>query len=214
MSMYQLNHTHFSKNGGSLNLNIDGASLVMFTSVNCEHCKHFENEFKMLPNSVTMVNFAICNLDGANRQIAQMSKGTTSPIESVPCFIFYSNGIPTAIYKGKRTRNDIVAFLREMMQNHQASFAHPPRPQQQQMPQQGFQQQSQRMPQPPQPQQMPRPPQQQPQGFQQQQQQQPKYTINPNTEVKEYETSYGLPHNAVNEAEFLKYEEEAYKNSR
>lgn len=185
MSLYQLDYNHFSKNGDQLIINMDGATLVMYTAENCVYCKQFENEFKMLPNSVNTVNFAICSLDGPNRQIAQMSKGTTSPIANVPCFIFYSNGIPTALYKGKRTRNDIIAFLQEMMKNHQGSFARPPRPQQ-----------------PPSQQQMPQPP--------PQQQEKPKYIVNPNSGVKEYETSYGLPHNAVNEAEFLAYES-AYK---
>lgn len=206
MSLYKLDYNQFTKQGNQLLVALDGPTLVMFTTSNCVYCKQFEGEFQMLPNSFNTVNFAICSLDGPNRQIAQMSQDTTAPITKVPLFIFYNNGVPVSVYQGQRNFSEISKFIQEMITRYQGSFARPPRPQQPQQPQAPMQQP-----------QMPQAPMQQPQMPQapmQQQQQTPKYTINPSSGVKEYETSYGLPHNAVNEAEFLNYEADAYKSSR
>lgn len=195
MSVYYLNAEDFSMQGNNMCINQPGIMLVMYTSKTCHHCDMFAPQFKQIPNSLVGVNVAICNVDNQNRQILGLAQKSSTPISAVPKFILYANGSPVADYTGSRTLNDIIRFIREVTQK---------------LGNQGFQ--NNQGPPPQQQNQRSRnPAAQQPQATQQQPQVPKNYTVNSNTGVKEYETSYGLPYNAVNENEFLQYEQ-AYKS--
>jgi hypothetical protein len=183
--MQYLNVQDFSLDSGKLVLNLNGISLVMFESKDCEHCKKFVADYSKLPGTIIGINFGRCSLDGANRQIAKMAERTTTPLKTVPKFILYNDGTPYAEYSGTRSFQGITSFLTEIMSKlgQKQSFSVPPqrnRQIQQQMPRQQ--------------QQMPQEPEREP------------WKITPSTGVREYETSYGLPYNAGNEAIFLEYE--------
>lgn len=165
------------------------------------------------------LNFGTCCVDDANRGVVEMSKQSSTPINSVPKFILYVEGRPYVEYSGQRSRPAILAFLQEISAkiNQSLSFARPRRTRQQEMPQQQapqimMQQQQQHM------QMAPPPPQarvQQPRGGGGHELTNPNSTVKiaPNTGVKEYETSYGRPYNTTNEMDFLEYER-AYKDSQ
>lgn len=195
--MQYLNVQDFSIDSGKLVLNLNGITLVMFESKDCEYCKKFAPEFSKLPGTIVGINFGRCNLDGANRQIPKMAEKTTTPFKTVPKFILYSDGNPYAEYSGTRSLPAIISFLTEIMGKlgQKQSFT-VPNQRQRQIPQQ-----IQNMPR----QQPVQEPQNQP------------WKITPSTGVKEYESSYGLPYNAGNEAIFLEYEKaylESKKNGR
>lgn len=202
-SIHYLNANEFGQENGHLVANVGGITFVMFHSNNCTHCMNFLPEFKQLPAMIRGVNFGLCNVDGANRQIVQMSKQSSTPITAVPKFILYNDGLPYVEYSGQRSRQAVLGFLQDIIGklNQKQTFTRPRRTRQQQPP---MQQPVGGMPQAPQ-----GPPQQQPQ----QQQQNPNYVVSPTTGVKEYETSYGRPYNTLNEQEFLAYES-AYKQNK
>ena len=191
-TLHYLNVGDFQIQNQSLMLNIPGLTFVMFTSQRCIHCTKFAPEFRMLPNSMRGVNFAVCSVDAANNQIVQMASGTTTPFKGVPKFILYNDGVPFVEYNGQRTRPAVLQFLHEMIDklNQKQSFTNKPMRSRQG----GFNGQPQ-----------------QPMQQQQQQQPQQRFRLNEKTQVKEYETSYGRPYNTTNETEFLEAEA-AYKN--
>lgn len=194
--MQYLNVQDFSIDSGKLVLNLNGITLVMFESKDCEYCKKFAPEFSKLPGTIVGINFGRCNLDGANRQIPKMAEKTTTPFKTVPKFILYSDGNPYAEYSGTRSLQAIVSFLTEIMGKlgQKQSFTVPTQRQRQMPPQmqQNMQRQSQQAIQEP---------------------ENAPWKITPSTGVREYQTSYGLPYNAGNEAIFLEYEK-AYLESK
>ena len=163
---------------------------------------NFLPEFKQMPAMMHGINFGLCNVDGPNRAIVQMSKASSTPITAVPKFILYNNGIPYVEYSGQRSRQAVMGFLQDIISklDQKQSFTRPRRTRQPDGPPMQEQQHHGGMPQPP--------PgmngggQQHGQGGGQNQ----SYKITPSTGVKEYETSYGRPYNTINEQEFLDYE--------
>lgn len=202
MSVHYLNANEFGQENGHLVANIGGITFVMFHSNSCTHCMNFLPEFKQMPAMMHGINFGLCNVDGPNRAIVQMSKSTSTPITAVPKFILYNNGIPYVEYSGQRTRQAVMGFLQDIISklDQKQSFTRPRRTRQPGGPPMQEQQQHGGMPQPP--------PgmggggQSNGQGGGQNQ----SYKITPSTGVKEYETSYGRPYNTINEQEFLDYE--------
>nr|QBK87286.1 MAG: thioredoxin [Marseillevirus LCMAC201] len=204
MSIYYLNVGDFGQEGKNLVANIGGITFVMFHSQRCSHCVNFLPEFKRLPGAIRGVNFGMCSVDDGNRVIVQMSHQSNTPIQSVPKFILYNDGIPYVEYSGQRSRQAILGFLQELISklDQKQTFTRPRRSRQQ--------------------------PPQQPNGVgqdtgsptrpggvmggtgQDQGASNPTYRITPTTGVKEYDTSYGRPYNTLNESDFLEYEN-AYK---
>lgn len=197
MSLYYLNASDFSQENGHLAANIGGISFIMFHSQRCSHCVNFLPEFKMLPNAIRGVNFCLCSVDDGNSVVVQMSRQSSTPIDAVPKFILYSDGIPYVEYNGQRSRQAVVGFLQEIISklNQKQSFTRPRRSRQQpEMPQQ-----MQNAPMGPG---LSKPsalaaPQAPPQDSTNK-----PYTVTPSTGVKEYETSYGRPYNTLNEQDF------------
>nr|QBK87697.1 MAG: thioredoxin [Marseillevirus LCMAC202] len=211
MSIYYLNAGDFGQEGGHLVANIGGITFVMFHSQRCGHCVNFLPEFKRLPGTIRGVNFGICSVDDGNRVIVQMSQQSTTPIQSVPKFILYNDGIPYVEYSGQRSRQAIIGFLQEIISklDQKQSFTRPRRTRQQSQQQQtpvGVNN-------PTAGNSMGGPT--RPSGVmggtgQEQGNGTTPYHITPTTGVKEYETSYGRPYNTLNESDFLEYES-AYK---
>lgn len=198
MTVYYLNATDFGKEDNHLVVNMSGISLVMFHSQRCNHCRNFLPEFKRLPGSIVGINFGICSVDESNRVVVQMSQQSSTPIDAVPKFILYNNGLPYVEYTGQRRGQSIIAFLQDIVSrlDQKQPFATRP-PRSRQAPSDGGVGPT-------------RPPQNVPTPPQQRTDQSSSYKITPSTGVKEYETSYGRPYNTLNEQDFLEYEN-AYK---
>ena len=200
-SLHYLSVNDFGKNGNHLIINVQGLTFVMFETGSCKWCSSFKGEFQNLANSVGNINFALCNLDGNNKEIARISKNSSTPISAVPKFILYNNGMPVAEYTSARNSQSILKFLQEMLNTfgQRQSFSAPRQP-----PRQAG------LPNRPQQPQAQRPSQGSGQG------QDPNlgaYKLSPENGVKEFQTSYGRPYNTSSENEFIEYEQ-AYKQTK
>lgn len=182
MSLIYLNANDFRNNGKYLGINIRGMTLVLFHSQKCQHCLTFLPEYKTCVNLIQGVKFGLCCVDDANRSIVQASKNSSTPITSVPKFLLYNDGMPIAEYTGARNKQNIYSFLMDIAQkfNQKQTFTAKPVSQQPQ-------------------QQTPQQPQQEKQNF----------TLDPNTNVRVYENSYGKPYNMTDD-EYILYDN-AYK---
>jgi len=196
-SLHYLSVNDFGRNGNNVIINVPGLTFVMFETGQCRWCASFKGEFQNLANTVGNINFALCNLDGANKEIARISKNSTTPITAVPKFILYNEGVPVAEYTSARNSQAILKFLQEMLNNfgQRQTFTRPRQPSS--------------LPSRPQAQ----APSQQGGGGGGGQRQDPllgAYKISPENGVKEFQTSYGRPYNTSSENEFIEYET-AYK---
>jgi len=215
MSVHYLNAEDFGLEQGHLVTNVPGLLFVMFTSKKCKYCDDFMPEFKSLPNAIVGVNFGICNVDDANRRVLSLSVNSSTPIKGVPKFVLYQEGMPYVEYTGARTAQAVLNFMKEIFAklNQKRQFDQPQRSRigasgSGPMPAQGHGSPQGGLP---------------PRGAggmgvggvqgQHQQQGPPQqgFKINPSTQVKEFETSYGRPYNVGNDQEFLAYEN-AYLN--
>lgn len=199
MSIYYLNVEDFGLNNDTLTHNINGISLVMFYSQSCKFCSAFMPQYQTLPGSIIGVSFALCSVDGRNNQLIKMSKSSSTPISGVPKFILYTDGIPYVEYTGQRNRQAVLSFLQDIVVklNQKQSFTKPKRSRE------ALESPSRIAP-----------PNSGPPGRgggNTEPSSSGKFKITPSTGVKEYESSYGLPYNAGNEANFLEYES-AYVN--
>ena len=208
MSNYYLNTEDFALNGNNLIIGVNGITLVMFYSQNCKYCSAFMPQYLSLPGSIIGVNFGLCCVDGKNNQIIKMSKTSSTPIAGVPKIILYNDGVPYVEYTGQRNRQNILQFLQDILikLNQKQSFTKPKRTRS------GVEN-------------LEAPPPSRGSGGALMKPPMPSaggvggppktasYKITQSTGVKEYETSYGLPYNAGNEANFLEYES-AYLNEK
>lgn len=117
--MYQLTAQHFKSvrgnNGNTtLSVTVTGNIFVFFKLQKCEGCNAFDPVFKTLANEDRRVLYGIIDLTN-NNQVTQMSKATTTPIQTVPHLILYVNGMPFARFKGQKNVRMIKDFLTETL---------------------------------------------------------------------------------------------------
>lgn len=116
----QLNLGNFQIHGRqkkTLITNVPGLCVVFFEMTNCEGCADFKPIFTQYAHTEGRINtFATCNVTGPNRQIAEMSKGTTSPISTVPHVLLYNNGYPFARFTGRKTIQGLQSFIDRALQ--------------------------------------------------------------------------------------------------
>jgi len=153
------------------------------------------------------VRFETFNIENNDRSILTYASKSSTPIGAVPKFILYIGGVPKSEYTGERTQKGVFTFIGQMMAYLQnagmgraaagtgtTQLSVPPAQQQypQMAPAQG-------------PQSIMPPPSVAGQGSMGggAPAPQPNIRITPNTGVKEYEMSYGIPFNMTNEQDYL-----------
>jgi thiol-disulfide isomerase/thioredoxin len=104
--------------GSILCTNIQGFSLVLFYSTQCEHCQSLIPIFKRLPGSVGGCQFGMINVSH-NKQCVLSSRETIAPIKVVPYIVLYINGIPYMRYNGPHDAREIGKFIIEVAQKVQ-----------------------------------------------------------------------------------------------
>jgi thiol-disulfide isomerase/thioredoxin len=95
--------------------NIQGFSLVLFYSTQCEHCQSLIPIFKRLPGSVGGCQFGMINVSH-NKQCVMLSRQTIAPIKEVPYILLYINGKPYMRYRGPHDPREIGRFIVEVSQ--------------------------------------------------------------------------------------------------
>lgn len=112
--------------GNIMCTSIQGFSLILFYSVQCEHCQSLIPIFKTLPGTVGGCQFGMINVSN-NKQCVLMSRESVAPIKVVPYIILYINGRPYMRYQGPHDPREISRFIVEVSQqvsaNKQQTFA-------------------------------------------------------------------------------------------
>ena len=127
MSLLFLNTDNFSisqgERGSLLCNNIDGFSLILFYSTQCDYCHTVIPVFKQLPKYIQGCKFGLLNVS-KNYKLIEMSKDTIAPLEYVPYIILYTNGKPFMRYEGKLDIESIKQFILDVQKNlkHKEQF--------------------------------------------------------------------------------------------
>lgn len=106
--------------GPILCTNIQGFSLVLFYSTQCEYCQTLLPKFKVLPGSIAGCQFGIINVSN-NKQCILMSRQTIAEINEVPYMLLYVNGRPYMRYKGPHDAGEIGRFILEVSRKVQSN---------------------------------------------------------------------------------------------
>ena len=93
--------------------NIQGFSLILFYSTQCQHCKELIPIFKTLPGTVGGCQFGMINIS-QNKKCILIAKQTITPITVVPYLIMYINGKPYMRYQGPHDAKEISRFIIEV----------------------------------------------------------------------------------------------------
>lgn len=115
MSLLVLEDQHFSlllsKSGAKLLCTgIEGISLILFHTPDCEHCPDLKESFKILSQHIKGVHFGLCNVR-QHKNVVHLSKESTTVIQYVPYVLCFINGKPFAKYDGDRSVKGIKDFI-------------------------------------------------------------------------------------------------------
>ena len=103
-------HVERGTKGNLLCNSIQGFSLILFYSTQCQHCQTLIPIFKRLPGTIGGCQFGMINVS-ANKLCVKMSVNTVAPITYVPYIILYINGKPFMRYQGPYDGNKIREFV-------------------------------------------------------------------------------------------------------
>jgi hypothetical protein len=99
-----------SKDGYLMCNNIKGISLILFYSTQCKYCAISLPVFKSLPGTLNGCQFGIVNISNS-KEVVNMSRKSTSPLQYVPFIILYFDGKPIMSYDGAHDGNEIRKFI-------------------------------------------------------------------------------------------------------
>lgn len=120
----------------SMCLKVGGIILVLFKIQGCTGCASIEPIFRSFANRDNRVSYGIVDLT-REKQIVQMSRATTTVIQTVPRIIIYTEGKPFAVFTGEKSQRGIQTFIDNILEQYK-----PPQrqvyPQQAPPPQQSF----------------------------------------------------------------------------
>ena len=89
---------------------INGFSLILFYSIQCDYCKKLLPNFRRLPGMIGGCQFGLVNI-AKNKSLINLSNKTVSPIEYVPFLILYANGKPFMRYDGQHDIASLKKFI-------------------------------------------------------------------------------------------------------
>lgn len=109
---------------GDLCINQNGYSFIMFTSDDCQYCFEIFPSFVRLSQTIKGCVFGTVNVNADNQKIVTLSTLSNTPLEYVPYFILYANGVPIAQYHSDEAQPDsnfekMKLFLVAQTQNQQ-----------------------------------------------------------------------------------------------
>lgn len=115
MSLHILEDQHFNlllSNKGSkfLCTGIQGISLILFYTPDCEYCGEIKESFKALSQLIRGVKFGTCNLRQCPKT-RQLSRESTTVLQYVPYVLCFVNGKPYAKYDGDRSIKGLKDFI-------------------------------------------------------------------------------------------------------
>lgn len=118
MPIYKLSDDNFDLVGRqkkTLVINVPGVILVFFKMNGCPGCETFQPILERLAGIDTRLNYGVINISD-NKKVVQKSRETDKTvINTVPFIIFFVDGRPKAIYRGKRNVSSIQSFIGKML---------------------------------------------------------------------------------------------------
>lgn len=103
-----------------LNYEVQGLTLVLFYSNECQHSTKLMIKYKQLPFNINGCQFTMINVNRPdNRKVVQMAGQTIVPITYVPDIILYVDGVPYMRYDGKHDIHAIKSFILDIYQQLQ-----------------------------------------------------------------------------------------------
>lgn len=125
----RLGPENFFMAGKSMNIDIQGITLVFFKTEGCPGCSMFDQVFNQISREERRINYATIDLS-QHRNVVQMSKSSTTEIRKVPHIILYDQGRPHARFTGEKTIKGIREFLATILPSllqrpPQVSFVQP-----------------------------------------------------------------------------------------
>lgn len=110
-----------------LTIGVRGPTLVYYYSRVCEGCKKFTPEYiQHVAPRAQQVNIAMCNPRLNNDTVARMSQGTNTPIQYVPYFVLYIDGMPIMEYNLEKSASAILKFLEDIVPHADSNGYQPP----------------------------------------------------------------------------------------
>lgn len=96
----------------TLKLRMGRSVLVLFTMPRCRGCNAFKPKFQQLAANQAHLIFAIADLS-ILKNVVQLSRASSTPLQSVPTLILYADGTPRAKFKGSMNIASVESFLRK-----------------------------------------------------------------------------------------------------
>ena len=95
----------------TMKLRMGGPVVVLFfTMPRCRGCHAFKPLYSQLASSNARLTFATADL-AVLKSVVNMSRASSTPLQSVPTLILYSDGLPRAKFKGNMNLNSVESFL-------------------------------------------------------------------------------------------------------
>ena len=111
--MLYLDSKHFQTNGNSVNIGVNGFSVVLFYSNNCRHCHTMGDIFDKLDKGLNGVTIAKVLLDD-NKDLINTLKQSGVELKYVPFVVFFAKGEPYMIYSGPNELKALTDFIVEV----------------------------------------------------------------------------------------------------
>lgn len=115
--MQSVDTSHFSIDGKALKMpKIQQTALVTFYSKKgIAQDPRIMKMLQQLAQTRTDIKWLVCDID-SNPSLLNLSKTTTSPIQSVPYFFLFVNGFPKAMKKPTLAPQELLNFINDVLQ--------------------------------------------------------------------------------------------------
>lgn len=91
---------------GQMCMSLKGFSMVFYTSDRCTICKRLKPQFNRLSKTIQGCTFAYMDVDQENMKIRKMAAQAGAPIDHVPIFVLFLDGVPAALFNlNEKTQN-------------------------------------------------------------------------------------------------------------
>lgn len=118
--MLFLNSQHFTtKTDGTVSINIQGFSIILFYSRSCPHCNTMEGFFEKIDRHVNGITTGKVLLD-ENKDIIPVLAKSNIELTYVPFVVFFAHGSPYMIYSGPNDLKSLTDFIVEVANTHRS----------------------------------------------------------------------------------------------
>lgn len=100
---------------GQMCTSLKGFSMVFYTSDKCNICKRLKPQFNQLSKIIQGCTFAYMDVAQENMKIRKMAAQAGTPIDHVPIFVLFLDGVPTALFNLNEKTQSFGEDLRQWL---------------------------------------------------------------------------------------------------